>query len=126
MVIGIIADNSTAEILLNNLSEADFKLKNVSVIMRDVKARNAITRDRGPFKGITFETLLDKLTKIGLSPTDAKPYVDAVTAGKAFVALAGPVGSEPAAAEMFHDVNGDLIRTVDTNEQKPKPPVPAA
>jgi hypothetical protein len=112
MVIGIIPDASTAESFLNNLSEAEFKLKNVSVILRDLKTRNAIAKDTGPFKGVTLNSLSGKLTQLGLSSQDAQPYVDAVTNGKALVAVLSPKGAEQAAAEMFKDASGELIRTV--------------
>lgn len=112
MVIGIIPNSSTTESLLNNLDEADFKLKNVSVIMQDVNARNTIAKDTGPFKGITLNTLPNKLTQIGLSKQDAQPYLDAVTNDKVLVAMLAPKGSQAAAAEMFKDANGELIRVV--------------
>ena len=112
MVIGIIADSSTAEGFLNNLSEADFKLKNVSVIMSDPKLRDAIAKDTGPFRGITVSTLPTKLAKIGIAAPDAQPYVDAVTNGKVLIAVQAPKGSQQAAAEMFQDVKAELVRTV--------------
>lgn len=112
MVIGIIQDSSTTEGFLNNLSEADFKLRNVSVIMSDPKLRDAIAKDTGPFRGITLNTLPTKLGKIGIPATDTQPYVDAVTNGRVFVVVQTPKSSAQAAAEMFNDVKAELVRIV--------------
>lgn len=112
MVIGIIPDAGKAESLLNNLSEADFKPANTSVIMNDPKARNAIARDAGPFKGATAANLATRLQKAGVAAADAQSYAAAVTRGQVFVAVAAPQGSAPAATEMLQDMSAQMVRTL--------------
>ncbi len=112
MVIGVLPDTSKTETLLNNLSEADFKLSNVSVITQDVKTRNAIAKDAGPFKGVTAPQLAGKLIRAGLPTADANNYQDAVTKGSVFVAIACPKESEPAAVEMLNDYSPQLVKVV--------------
>ncbi len=110
MVIGIVPDSSTAESLLNNLAEADFK--SVSVIMQDVAQRNAIAKDAGPLKGVTAATLAAALGRAGLSNADAQAYVQAVAQGKVLVAVRTPPGSQNAAQEMLQDVSAQMVREV--------------
>ncbi len=110
MVIGIIPDAASIATLLNNLKEAEFSLKDVSVIMADVKARNAAAQDAGPFKGVTAAQLAQKLGGAGLSPQDAKTYADAVRKGKVFVAIRTAAGGDKAAAEMLDDYSPEMVR----------------
>ncbi len=109
MVIGIVADASKAESLLDNLAEADFK--SVSVIMSNVAQRNAIAKDAGPLKGVTAATLPAALAKAGLSKADAQAYANAVAGGGVLVAIGTPSGSANAAQEMLQDVSAQMVRT---------------
>lgn len=112
MLIAIIPDASSTETLLNNLSEADFDLAQVSVIMRDPKLRDAIAKDAGPLKGVQFKNLTARLTQAGLSQQDVKSYAAGVTQGKVLVAMLPPAGSESAAQEMFQDHSAQMIKTL--------------
>ncbi len=110
MIIAAIPNSSYAESLLDNLSEADFNLANVSVIMRDPKTRDAIAQDAGPLKGTSFADLPTKLTQVGLSKQDAQSLIDAVAKGQALIAMNAPKGSEQAAIEMMHDQSAILVK----------------
>ncbi len=112
MVISIIPKSSSIQTLLNNLKEADFSLDDVSVIMTDVKARDAVARDRGPFKGVTADNLASRLSKSGLSGSDAKTYADALAQGGAFVAIRVAKESEQAAKEMLQDYAPQNLRVL--------------
>jgi hypothetical protein len=112
MLIAILPKTSSTETLLNNLSEADFDLAQVSVVMLDLKLRNAVAKDAGPLKGARAANLAAKLAKAGLSPADAKPYLDAVAQGQVLVAMIAPSGSEAAAQEMFQDHSAQMIKSV--------------
>lgn len=110
MLIAVIPSASTVETLLSNLSEADFDLRQVSVVMLDLKVRTAIAKDSGPLKGATLKNIASRLAKAGLPEPDAKPYVDAVAGGLVLVAIAPPPESEEAAREMLQDHSAQLIR----------------
>ncbi len=112
MVIGIVPDTSKTETLLNNLSEADFKLSNVSVITSDPKQRDAIASDAGPFKGVTAANLPSKLAQHGVSTSDANAYRDAVMKGGVFVAIASSKGTDSAAMDMLNDYSPQLLKVV--------------
>ena len=45
MLIAVLPNTSFTETLLNNLSEADFDLAQVSVVTRDPKVRDAMAED---------------------------------------------------------------------------------
>lgn len=111
MIIGVV-NPSSVQTLLNNLSEADFDLKTVSVVMQDPKQRAKMAKDTGPFKGITAATLGSKLAQLGMSAGDAKAYVDAVSKGGAFVAIAPPPASQQAALEMMNDYKPQLAKVL--------------
>jgi len=110
MIYCILPNGSTAEILLNNLSEADFDLSQASVIMKDLKQRNAIAPDGGPLKGTNPENVTEKLIELGFSPGDARLYQDKVSQGKVLFAMTVEPESQPAAIEMFQDHSAELIK----------------
>ncbi len=110
MVIAIIPDAASIETLLNNLKEAGFSLKDVSIIMADVKARSALAQDAGPFKAVTAMQLAAKLAGAGVPAQDAKTYADAVSKGKVFVAIRTAPGGDKAAAEMLDDYAPEMVR----------------
>jgi type II secretory pathway component PulM len=113
MVIALLASGADVETLLNNLAEADFDPATVSVIMRDVKTRDAIAADAGPLKGTLAAGLSTSLTQAGLAVKDAKAYQDGVLSGKVFVAIAAPKAAQSAAVEMLNDYKPQLVRVID-------------
>ena len=113
MIVGIILDPSTAEILLNNLSEADFNLADVSLIMRDQKLRDKIAKDTGPLKGVRYEQISARLIQAGLSAQDAQAYQNAVAQGKVLAAMKTSPDLMEAAREMFTDQSGDSIKEIE-------------
>jgi hypothetical protein len=110
VLIAILPDTSHAETLLNNLSEAGFDLAQVSVVMRDLRLRDAIAQDAGPLKGVMLGNLVGKLARAGLPKTEARPFADAVAQGKVMVAILTPPQSQPAAKEMLQDHSAEMIR----------------
>jgi hypothetical protein len=110
MLYGILPDVSKAETLLNNLYEADFDLADVSVIMQNVKKRDAFAQDGGPLKGATFGHLSDRLVQAGLSRPEAELYMEAVEHGKVLVVMTVTPEAKSAAREMFTDHSAELIK----------------
>jgi hypothetical protein len=110
MLFGILPDVSKAETLLNNLSEADFDLADVSVIMRNVKRRNAFAQDGGPLKGVTFGHLSDRLVQAGLSRPEAALYTEVVEQGKVLIVMTVIPEAQSAAREMLMDHSAELIK----------------
>jgi hypothetical protein len=110
LIIGIIPDASTAEILLNNLSEADFNLEDISFLMRDQMLRDKIAKDTGPLKGVRYDQISARLVQAGLSAQDAQAYQDAVAQGKVLAAMKTAPNVTEAAKEMFADQSGESIK----------------
>ncbi len=113
LIVGIIPDASTAEILLNNLSEADFNLADISLIMRDQKLRDKIAKDTGPLKGVRYNQVSARLVRAGLSAQDAQAYQNAVTQGKVLAAMKTAPDVTEAAKEMFADQSGESIKEIE-------------
>ncbi len=112
-IVGIIPDASTAEILLNNLSEADFNLADVSLIMRDQKLRDKVAKDKGPLKGVKYNQISARLVKAGLDQQDAQAYQDAVAQGKVLAVMKAAPETADAAKEMFGDQSGQSIKEIE-------------
>lgn len=110
MLVGILPDISSAEILLNNLSEADFDLNTVSVIMQDVKMRDRIAKDTGPLKGVQPTMIMDRLVKAGLTQTEAKLCSDALAQSKVLVAMSVSADLLASAKEMFMDQSAQIVK----------------
>jgi len=110
MIVGILPDAATAEILLNNLAEADFSLEDVSVIMSDLGKRKAIAHDKGPLKGATLSNVADRLAQAGLSEEDARLCRNAVAQGKVLLVMTVPPEAQKAAVEMFRDHAAEFIK----------------
>ncbi len=109
MILAILPDASKAETLLNNLSEADFDLNDVSVVMQDVATRDKIAKDTGPLKGTKPERVMDGLKKAGASPEGAHRGAEAVKAGKVLVAMKVDPKYEQAARQMFGDMSAEML-----------------
>ena len=109
MIIGIFPDTSTTETTMNNLAEAEFDLAAVSVVMKDLKLRDAIAKDAGPLKGATAKTLYNLLVQAGVPPDKAGHCRDHVNQGKVLVAMDVPTESGQAAKEMLQDLAAEVI-----------------
>ncbi len=112
MIIGLLPDAATTEILLNNLTEAEFDLRTVSVVMRDTSQRAALTKEAGPLKGISLNELAQHLIQLGLSSHEAQSYQAAVQQGKILVAIDVPERLATTAREMLDDHAAQLIQGV--------------
>jgi len=110
MLIGIIPDTSHAETLLNNLSEADFNLADVSILMSDLKKRNLIAKDEGPMKSWDLSNLVPNLTKKGIPSPKAEYCIEAIKQGKVLFAMNISDKSRSAASEMIKDNSGEIIQ----------------
>ena len=110
MILAILDNTSSVETLLNNLSEADFDLADVSVVMNDLKKADAIGQNAGPLKGIQPENVSDALVKMGVSKKGAKTCQDAVTKGSVLLVMKVADEYSQAAEEMFQDHSAQLIK----------------
>ena len=110
MIVAILPDASQTESLLNNLSEADFNLNDVSVIMQDAKVRNAIAKDIGPLKNVASKQVAGELRKVGLSQPAADRCQLAIEAGHVLVVMDVAKQYLAAAQEMFQDHSAQLIK----------------
>ncbi len=111
MIVAILPDASKAETLLNNLSEADFDLNDVSVILHDPATRNKIAHDAGPLRGVLPDQLASALGKAGVSTAQARQCADAVVHGKAVIAMKVDPKYEASAREMFQDMSAEILES---------------
>lgn len=112
LVFGIIPDINSIDTLLNNLNEAEFNIKDTSVMLTDNKKARAIHGDNGPMKDIASDGLQDKLKSLGISMQDSAEYVTELSHGKAFVAMKIPKETADTACEMLKDYNVELLKVI--------------
>lgn len=110
MILAILPDTSKTESLLNSLSEADFDLNDVSVLMQDIALRNKIAKDVGPLRGTQPGKLAEAVQKQGISADGARRCTDALTNGKIIVAMKVDDKYRKSAEEMFTDHSAELIK----------------
>ncbi len=110
MIVAILPDPSSVEILLNNLSEADFEIDKISVIMQDLVQRDRVAHDAGLLKGTTAETIVNALVKIGIGKKNAEACQGELKKGKAVVVMDVPAEYQNSAEEMFKDHSAQLIK----------------
>ena len=110
MILAILKNTSSVETLLNNLSEADFDLADVSIVMSDVKKANAFGQNKGPLNGIKPESVEEALIKLGASKKEAKECQGAVSSGSVLVVMKVADEYSQAAEEMFQDHSAQLIK----------------
>ena len=110
MILAIFPDSSHIESLLNNLSEADFDLKDVSVVMQDAALGKKIAKDAGPLKGIQAARVSDALQGAGITEEMAKQCHEAVSGGQVLVAMNVDPKYAAAAREMFADHSARIIK----------------
>ncbi len=111
MIVAILPDPTKAESLMNNLSEADFDLNDVSVIMKDAGLKNKIAPDAlGPLKGVMAPQLGSALQTAGLPKDSIQQCEDAVAQGKAVVVMKIDPKYEASARQMFEDVSAEIVK----------------
>jgi hypothetical protein len=111
MMVGLLPDVSMAEILLNNLAEADFNLADVSVVTRDPAERKAIIAEEGgPLKGATLGTVAERLTQAGLTADEARLCRNGIAQGKVLIVMTVAPEAHKAAKEMLQDHAAELIK----------------
>ncbi len=110
MIIALFDNTTTVDTLLNNLSEAEFNLEDVSVITRDAAQSEALLPGQTLLRGALPESLAKTLIKQGLSEEAANQCQEAVTNGRILVIMNAPEEYRPAAEEIFQDHSAQLIQ----------------
>lgn len=110
MILAILENASSVQTLLNNLSEADFDLNNISVMMKDNKLRKTLGVNAGPLKGVQPKSVMEALTRAGISEENAKVCDEAIVQGKILLVMKVADEYSPAAEEMFRDHSAQLVK----------------
>ncbi len=108
MVVGLFENIDHAEIALNNLAEAQFRNKDISVVMADKSQVKTISVGRGPLSGDFNIRIAKTLGRGGLSESDVENCRNLLMKGAVLIAVSGPAESDDAAAEMLAD-NGAVF-----------------
>lgn len=112
IVLGILQDSSSAETALDNLSEADFNEKGISIVMDDEKKSRTIADNSGPLKGVNAKNIKGKLMSMGVSENQSTVYQSSLQQGKVVIAIEADEDSVNVAEEMLKDYNTQQIVVV--------------
>lgn len=110
MILAILKNISSAETLLNNLSEADFDLNEVSIIWSGSEKGNALGQDAGPLKGIKPKGVGEALIGLGVSQEGAKICQDAVINKNILLVMNVAEEYRPAAEETLRDHESQIVK----------------
>lgn len=109
MVLALIPD-SAVDTFLNNMSEADFDQKYISVITKSPSNRSGLSSDQGPLQGDSMDGLLAKLKSFGLSDSDSEYFNKYIGDGYSLVAV--DHYSASLVTPMLNDYQPKIIRTI--------------
>lgn len=112
IVMGILPDSSSAETAINNLIEAGYVERNISLVMQNEKKARSIINDFGPLKGSNAGVLDQNLERLGLSKGSRESYETSLHNGKALIAITVGDTSISATKEMLMDYNASQIYVV--------------
>jgi hypothetical protein len=112
LVIGILPTPGDVALCLDNLAEAEYSPKDISLVMRSRQDVEKLAAVSGALTGLALGALPVRLSELGLSSQEVAGYQNSVLSGGAIVAVEAPTGSEDAAAEIIADAHGRDIRVL--------------
>src|SRR5436853_56166 len=116
MVIGFFPSPNHAAVCLSNLAEEGFAPGDMSIIMANPVAANALAKTSGRLNAASVADLVATLVDLGLTSADAQAYRDGVQRGGVFIAVAAPQADD-AAKETLQDHQAEGVRIVPTPPQ---------
>ncbi len=109
IILGVIS-GIDAQAAIDNIIEAGFDEKNISLVMADDQQARMILDDGGPVKGTRMINLLRSLTQLKI--VNGEDYQKLLVKGNALLAIATPDESANAAKEMLSDYYAQLVTVV--------------
>lgn len=111
MVIGLFAKPSDAEGCLTNVTEADFKPKDISVIAQEKDILDALGEFSGSLSGSTFDELPEKFASLGLSKQQYTVYLEKINKGYILIGISTRDDTTILAKEMLQDAHAENIQS---------------
>lgn len=111
IIIGVLA-RENANQLIDNLIEADFDERDMSIIMREEKEARMIHDDNGPLKGAAMDKLAEYLTRLNMDQTAIHNYISELKNDKVLVAVKVQNNTIKAVKESFEDFETELIHII--------------
>lgn len=113
LVIGLLPGDSDAEIALNNLAEADFAARQVSVLTGDPLRTAALTDTPGEWGQQTPNAAIERMRALGVAEADREAFHTGLDAGGVLIVVRTSRDTAAAAGELLSDQKATLVRTVD-------------
>ncbi|HZQ36220.1 MAG TPA: hypothetical protein VFD32_09825 [Dehalococcoidia bacterium] len=112
-VIGLLPNDSDAEIALNNLAEADFAARQISVLTTDPLRTAALTDTPGSWGQQTPDAAVERMRSLGVAEADRAAFRSGLDGGGVLIVIRTRRDTAAAAEEMLRDQQASLVRSVD-------------
>jgi hypothetical protein len=113
LVIGLLPNDSDAEIALNNLAEADYATRQISVLTTDPLRTAALTDTPGEWGQQTPDAAIERMRPLGVTEADREAFRTGLSGGGVLIVVRTSRDTAAAAAELLRDQKASLVRTVD-------------
>lgn len=111
-VIGLLPTDSDAEIELNNLAEADFATRQISVLTTDPLRTAALTDTPGSWGQLTPDAAIERMRSLGVADADCEAFRTGLNGGGVLIVIRTQRNTTAAAEEMLRDQKASLVRSV--------------
>lgn len=111
VVTGIVDENSVNEII-DNLVEADFDERDISLIMQDEKKARLIIDDNGPLKGTSLKDLEKNLQGLGMDKQTTVDYIHEVGNNKSIIAVKVEADLAKDVKETLKDFEAEFVQVI--------------
>ncbi|HLZ71862.1 MAG TPA: hypothetical protein VKV26_18315 [Dehalococcoidia bacterium] len=112
LVIGLLPNDSDADIALNNLAEADFASRQISVLTSDPLRTAALTDTPGDWGQLTPAAAVERMRTLGVADADRQTVTTGLSNGGVLIVIRAANASTTAAQEMLADQKATLVRAV--------------
>lgn len=112
VVVGLFARDSDAEIALNNLDEAEFPARSISLLASDPARAAVLTLVKGPWSGVAPAALATRLQRAGMAREDCQAFIARIDGGAAGIAVRVSRDTAAVAAEILTDQKADAVQTL--------------
>ncbi len=112
-VFGLLPSDSDAEIALNNLAEAGYATRQISVLTSDPLRTAALTDTPGSWGRQTPDAAVERMRAIGMADADREAFRSGLNGGGVLIVVRASRDTAASAAESLRDQKATLVQLVD-------------
>ncbi len=112
LVFGLLPTDSDAEIALNNLAEADYATRQISVLTSDPLRTAALTDTPGSWGRQTPDAAAERMRALGMVDADREAFRSGLNGGGVLIVVRTSRDTADSAAELLRDQKATLVKLV--------------